>query len=176
VFGKRWGDGLCAKMTTMPRSTKSRPPEFWASGPVIEYAILPRSVPFRGQGLHFVNGKGLGRVPRLALCRDIVKKETVLAFCDHRWRIKGVSTHASTVEAKRRAERMYPGSRSYWVDLKVSAERVASYLRRTWRNQDCLFCGKYPPQVDAMWTVGRARICSGCVREFHADMPKGTKA
>jgi hypothetical protein len=154
---------------------KQRPPEFWASGPVIEFAILPRALPFRGQGLHYVGGIDLGRVPRLALCRDLLKKEIVLIFCDRRWRIKGVAAYASVAKAKKRAERMYPGSTAHWVDLKVSQKRAATYLARTWRNQDCLFCQKIPPQVDAMWTVGRGRICADCVRDFHAALQRDTK-
>ena len=52
-------------------------------GLVEQFAVLDRTVTFRGQGMVFNEGVAVGRVPRLALVRD--RGEILLILCNHRW-------------------------------------------------------------------------------------------
>ncbi len=81
------------------------------------YAVLDERVGYTaGHGLFFVDGKEIGRVPRLAICKD---KEGLftLYYCDETWNFLGVASNYQTIDAaKRRAERIYPGSSTRWID------------------------------------------------------------
>ena len=70
-----------------------------------------------GHGLFFVDGKEIGRVPRLAICKDRDSGFFTLYYCDEDRNLLGVATNYQTVDAaKSRAERIYPGSSTRWVD------------------------------------------------------------
>jgi hypothetical protein len=74
-----------------------------------------------GHGLFFVNGKEIGKVPRLAICRDKASGFFTLYYCDEDWKLLGVATNYQSVEAaKNRAERIYPGSSTRWIDSNSS--------------------------------------------------------
>lgn len=82
------------------------------------YAVLDESVGYTvGHGLFFVDGKEIGRVPRLAICKDKDSGLFTLYHCDEDWNLLGVATNYQTVDAaKRRAERIYPGSPTRWIN------------------------------------------------------------
>ena len=59
----------------------------------------------------------IGRVPRLAICKDKDSGLFTLYYCDDDWNLLGVATDYQTVDAaKRRAERIYPGSFTRWIN------------------------------------------------------------
>ena len=85
---------------------------------LICYAVLDDRVGFTvGHGLFFVDGKEIGRVPRLAICKDKDSGLFTLYYCGKDWNLLGVAADYQTVDAaKRRAERIYPGSSTRWID------------------------------------------------------------
>jgi hypothetical protein len=92
----------------MKRKTTDAPPPALAGCKVEQYAIRPRSVKYSGHSGLFVEGKELGPVPRMAICRE--KNGLNLFYCDRRWNVLGSSgAHATIRSAKARAERAYPG-------------------------------------------------------------------
>ena len=82
------------------------------------YAVLDESVGYKvNHGLFFVDGKEIGKVPRLAICRDKDSGLFTLYYCDDNWSFLGVAADYQSVEAaKNRAERIYPGSSTRWLD------------------------------------------------------------
>jgi hypothetical protein len=93
------------------------------------YAILTDSVGFNaGHGLIFVDGKEIGRVLCVAICQDKESSAVTLYFCDCDWSPIGIAGYESVEAAKRRAERIYPGSSSFWVESRYSAEDATRYL------------------------------------------------
>jgi hypothetical protein len=67
--------------------------------------------------LLLVDGKELGRVPRLAICED--EKIGVLLFhCNRSWTVLGCSGHESIAAAKEKAEWIYPGLAEHWHTAK----------------------------------------------------------
>lgn len=153
----------------MPRHPR-KPPPVILSGRVVEYAVLPASVRYSGAALHFVGGKELGRVPCLAIERDQRTDDVALVYCKRDWSV--VATHqADTVaKAKRRAERMYPGSSAYWQPTGVTDSQALEYLAHRWDGFECSFCRRTPDDIDSLFENGAARICDRCVDEFHADL------
>jgi hypothetical protein len=85
---------------------------------LICYAVLDERVGYTvGHGLFFVDGREIGRVPRLAICKDKDSGLFTLYYCDEDWNLLGVATNYQTVDtAKSRAERIYPGSSTRWID------------------------------------------------------------
>jgi hypothetical protein len=81
------------------------------------YAWLDDSVGYtEGHGLFFVDSKEIGKVPCLAICEDKQSRKPTLYHCDENWRVLGVAANYESVEAaKRRAEKIYPGSTTRWV-------------------------------------------------------------
>jgi hypothetical protein len=82
------------------------------------YAVLDEHVGYTvGHGLFFVDGKEIGRIPRLAICKDKDSGLFTLYYCDEDWNPLGVAADYQTVgAAKMRAERIYPGSSTRWTD------------------------------------------------------------
>jgi len=156
-----------------------------ASARVLFYASVDDSLKFAGRSLLFVDGKELGKVPCLAICDEKKSGEVLLFHCDSEWNVLGCSAYVSVDKAKARAERIYAGISSRWVDAKVSQEMADTYidenrralemrlktLRQTAR---CSFCGrKYEEVPDIRVNEAEdAFICRLCVEEFYQSGAK----
>jgi hypothetical protein len=117
----------------------------------------------------FVDGKELGKVPRLAICEEKKTSKFSIYYCDGDWGPIGASGHDSVAAAKRRAELIYPGSSAKWVEAHFTEEDVTRYLDEIWADSRCSFCGKRPDEgIESIVEAkdGNARICDKCVVEF----------
>src|SRR5580700_414603 len=134
--------------------SNSHGPETPPSTPVIDcsrllgYAIVDNTVQFSGRTLLFVDGKELGRVPCLAICENKKLSEVLLFHCDREWNTLGCSAHPSVAEAKARAERIYAGISTRWVDAGVSEQTAEAYLNEQFGNERCSFCDRRPDKVE----------------------------
>lgn len=157
-------------------STSSLPPPAIASDRLLFYAILDKSVGYTsGHGLQYVDGEDIGKVPFLAICQSRVPSEVLLNFCEKGWNSVAVSVHDSPENAKRRAERIYPGSSSCWMEARVSDAEVERYLDKMYKDFRCSFCGKRGDLVGQMFAGNSdAQICNECVEEFHAGLGNGS--
>lgn len=70
----------------------------------------------------FVGGKEIGRVPCLAICQDKSSAHFILYYCDRDWSLIGIASYDTVEAAKRRTERIYPGSFRCWIEVKKFAE------------------------------------------------------
>lgn len=159
---------------------KLTPPPVLASARVLFYARVNDSVKFTRRTLLFVDGQELGQVPCLAICEEEASKQALLFHCDNEWNTLGCSAHASTDEAKARAERIYAGLSRHWIDAKVSKEQADAY-KSSLRKADedhfkelrsvarCSFCGRRVAEVNDMHINENedAFICDLWVEEFH---------
>jgi hypothetical protein len=156
------------------------PPSVLDSARVLFYATVDDSVKFRGRTLLFVDGRELGPVPCLAICEQETTKDALLFHCDSDWNTLGCSAHASTDEAKARAERMYAGVSTRWIDANVSKEAAEEcranirkahedHVKKLRSSARCSFCGRSVEDVHDMHVNGNenAFICDLCVEEFH---------
>jgi hypothetical protein len=147
-----------------------------ATGPTVHWVAVPRSVPFRNRGSFWAGDKLLQRQPNLAICQDRVRSCFVLLFCDRRWSIRGATTAASVAEAKSTAERYYPGLLQHWVSAGVTARQAERYMQRLRDEYGCSFCGRAPgEQNGSQFESKGARICSSCIRRFHATLPQNDR-
>jgi len=161
----------------------SHGPEMQPSTPVIDcsrllcYAIVEGTVQSSGRTLLFVDGKELGQVPCLAICENKKLAEVLLFHCDSDWNTLGCSAHPSVAEAKARAEGIYAGISTRWVDAGVSEQSAEAYLNEQFGNERCSFYGKRPDEVDQMilkedQRKHEVRICDRCIKEFYNELPK----
>ena len=140
---------------------------------LLHYAILTDSVGFTsGHSLMYVGDKEIGRVPYLAICEDKDSLQFVLYFCNRDWGPIGVASYDSVETAKRRAERIYPGSANCWVGAHFSEADAKGYIEKRLSYMRCSFCGKTPDENQSVTFTGSgaARICSDCVRKLHSDL------
>jgi hypothetical protein len=122
---------------------------------------------YSGHSWLFRDGKEVGPVPRLAICRSDDNKLS-LFHCDSRWRSLGVAGGYSDVrEAKRRAERIYPGISRAWVRTGYTKRHTREYLERTGGNLKCFVCRKKWYQVAQIVSTKRLAICDECIRELN---------
>ena len=136
---------------------------------LVQYAVLTDSVGFTaGHGLFFVDGKEIGRVPCLAICEDKESEALTLYFCGDDWNPIGIAPCASIEAAKRKAERIYPGSSACWLKAHFTAEDANRFVDEMWATQRCSFCGKRPDEDPStlFQGIGSARICGDCIRQF----------
>ena len=136
---------------------------------VVAYTILDESIPHSGRGSLVVNGKRLGRVPRLAIARSAAG--VLLLHCSPTWKVLGTAAFASASEAEQSAERTYPGIARKWQRMRVTKRQAAAFLKALWKGQECSFCQRRPDQVDKI-VAGRdgVRICDICIREIREKM------
>jgi hypothetical protein len=143
------------------------PPPVLYSARVLSYAVLGEDVIYTGRNLILVDGKPLGSVPRLAICRDLHDDSILLQYCDDEWNPLGVSNHGSVEDARRYAELNYAGSDSCWVSSSYTDADVERELDEVWGDERCSFCGKRPFQVDRLFHGKAAYICDVCIRKFY---------
>lgn len=145
---------------------------------LLAYAILDDSVGFnQGHGLLFVEGKEIGRVPCLAVSQDKNSDKVMLYFCKRDWSLLGIAAQDSVTEAKKKAERIYPGAARCWVDAHFTDDDVARYLDEAFAEMRCSFCGKHPGKtMAATFQSGSARICGSCVAEFYRQLTEGAES
>lgn len=123
----------------------SGPPPVLEGSRVAEYAVIPKSVKYSGEG-------DIGPVARLAIGEAVAEGEIPLFHCDAKWQVVGTSSHPSVRQAKQRAEREYPGISKAWVETGLP-------------RGECSFCGRTPDQVKRMIEKQNVRICDICVRD-----------
>jgi hypothetical protein len=148
------------------------PPTIIDSAWLREYAVVDRAVVHNKKSALLVDGKPLGRVPCLAICQAFDSAEVFLLFCDKRWESRGVAGCSSVAEARKRAEREYPGISKKWVRSKVTKAQATRLMRQQLLDQSCSFCGKPPYEVGRLFSAPAARICDQCVQAFSVEIGK----
>jgi ClpX C4-type zinc finger len=152
------------------------PPPAVACEPVLWYAVLDDSVGVNpGHGLLFVDGREIGRVPRLVICQAQSSSAVNLNYCADDWSRVGSSQHDTVSLAKERALRIYPGSSACWVEAHFTQQDVTRYLEESLGGLRCSFCGLRPDQSLAATFEGNGnvRICGACVAEFYEELNPG---
>jgi hypothetical protein len=142
--------------------TPTPPPPALYCDRVLQYAILNDAVEFSGRTLLFVDGRELGAVPRLAICEERKSGGVLLLHCTSDWTVLGCSAHKAVADAQVRAERIYRGISSQWVNANVSPETFAAYLDELFDDQRCRTCGKRPDEVESMTQDGSTWVCNIC--------------
>jgi hypothetical protein len=117
------------------KELKKTPPPVIAENDrvLLWYAWLDGSVGYtEGHGLFFVGGKEIGRVPCLAICEEKLSGKPTLYYCDENWKMLGVAANYESIEAaKRRAELIYPGVATRWVESHFTDEDADRHLAAT---------------------------------------------
>jgi hypothetical protein len=146
----------------MAENREGSPPPVLDSARVLRYVIIDKNIQFSGRSLLFVDGKELGEVPCLAICEEKKTGGVLLFHCTRDWTVLGCSTHKSVTDAQVRAEGVYKGTSSRWVDANVSREAAEAYLDEMFGEDRCSICGKRPDEVDSFVQRGSVRICNYC--------------
>jgi hypothetical protein len=148
------------------------PPPLIGTARLLEYAIIDPSIVFTSRQLLYVDGKSLGSVPRLALCRDLSNQEIHLFHCDEEWTVLGISGRGSSIEVKEAAERSYQGLSEKWIAAPYSDDQVAHYLEEQWGGLRCSFCQNWPWEMQKLFPGPSIGICDNCIRSFHKALEK----
>src|SRR5262249_4043551 len=74
----------------------------------------------------------------------------------------------SVRDAKREAERIYPGISRLWVRTGYTKRQARKYRDRIGPNLRCSVCRKKWYQVAQMITARKLVICDGCIRRLNA--------
>ena len=141
----------------------SPPPPVLDCARLLHYAVLDAGVEFSGRSLLFVDGKELGAVPCLAICEEPKTLGVYLFHCASDWHVLGCSAHQSVSDAKDRAEGVYHGVSTRWVEANVSRDAAEKYLNELFAEQRCNICGKRPDEVDSLIQSGSTLICNHCI-------------
>ena len=152
----------------------TKPPPALDGALVIAFAVADETVKYEERQTLFINGELLGRVPKLAICRNLDETEFMVFHCNGDWEVLAVTGgYESVAAAKSRAGLSYHGIDTKWVSTGYKKEDATSYLERLFKGDSCTFCGKNPLQLEAMVqavTVAgdTVRICNHCVDEFYS--------
>lgn len=149
------------------------PPPVLSMARVLAYAVVDRSVNFSGHQRLYVDGKLLGKVPRLALCRPLGAKlaDTILIlYCDIRWDVLGIANADSLEAAKSEAERCYPGISQKWIEKQVTESEAKEWLKVHCHEAICSFCGRFPFEMETYVSHGPVVICNVCIDGFYTTI------
>jgi hypothetical protein len=144
------------------RVTPSSPPPDLDCARLLHYVVIDSGIEFSGRSLLFVDGKELGAVPCLAICEEKKTGGVLLFHCASDWSVLGCSAHDSVSDAQARAERVYKGVSTRWVDANISREAADAYLNELFANERCRVCGRRPDEVDSFIQEGAAWVCDRC--------------
>ena len=140
---------------------------------VVEFAIVDSTVKFNDRKTLNVGGEWLGKVPKLAICKDIESSEYHLSHCSDDWDdLCSVQTGKSIEDVKNIAERHYQGINTKWIKTNYNqADAIAIFKEEEdrWR---CSFCGKshYDLNTGSIISGENAKICSECIEQFAKDI------
>lgn len=141
---------------------------------LLEYAILDESVGFReGHHILWVGTKEVGRVPCLAISQDKESPQVTFYCCDIEWNPVAIAAMNSVEEAKNKAERIYPGSSTRWIQAHFTDADVLRYLDEAFADLRCSFCGRGgvdKPAIAIFEGSGSVRICGECVGQFYREL------
>lgn len=155
----------------------SIPPPVLSMARVVSYATVDESVGFSGRQRLYVDGKLLGKVPKIVICRPLRKNSTadlLIYYCDGNWDVLGVTQAASIVAAEREVERYYPGISRHWIAMAVTEPEAVEWIKMHHKDEICSFCGRLPFEFDAFVAQGSAVICSVCIDEFYGAIHPGS--
>lgn len=143
---------------------------------ILEYAILNDNVGYNpDHGRLFVGGKPIWKLPCLAISQDKDSPHVTFYCCENDWSPIGIAGCKGVADAKRLAERMYPGVSACWVAAAFTEEDRERFLEETNSDLRCSFCGKRDDErlfSDTFVGKGEARICGNCVQEFYNNLQK----
>jgi len=145
------------------------PPPVLLMNRVIAYAVVDDTVKFTGRWHVRVEGKALGRVPRLAIGQPLEEAftDTLLHHCDESWNVLGTSGKPTLEETLAHAERAYEGVGTKWIYVNTSVEDARNWIRRNHPLEICSFCGRFSYETKTLITQNSSVICSTCIDEFH---------
>ncbi|WP_061541192.1 ClpX C4-type zinc finger protein [Collimonas fungivorans] len=125
-----------------------------------------------GRQVLYVDGKLLGPVPRLAICRNLFGElqDFLIMHCDNRWNVLGVGGAATLRESMQRSEHWYEGISQRWVRTHTTKRIAERWLRTQCAGEACSMCRKIPAEVDGMFSKGIVNICFLCIRQMHQSI------
>jgi hypothetical protein len=151
---------------------------------VLKFALIRRPIEFSGDIGLVVSSEGqskeVGAVPRLAIGQSLRgQREFFLLHCTRIWQVIATQSGFHTsAQAERRAECIYPGVSSAWVDTKVSLARARQIERAMWASLACNFCGRIPPEFDipgeGLLSARGANICNKCISQRFQEITEAT--
>jgi hypothetical protein len=108
------------------KTDKSAPPPVIDAARVIVYATMDKSVTHTGRLHLFVGGRRLGKVPKVAICKNLASelKGYLILFCNSKWESRGVVVKPALKEAKQAAESYDAGIAKRFVEMNVSASEA----------------------------------------------------
>jgi hypothetical protein len=74
----------------------------------------------------------------------------------------GLSAHDSVPRAKARAESVYHGVASRWIDANVTEQMAEEYLKQMFGDVQCCVCGRRPHEVNSLTQGDSGFICERC--------------
>lgn len=147
--------------------TPATPPPMLACARVIAYAQVDASIPFLARTILYVDGELLGRVPCLAICKNLGNDDgdALLFHCDEQWNVLGVSGDANVEAVMLAAERNYPGLEPHWIRLDTTHEEAVAYYDAAFGTR-CSFCGRRAYEFTGFVERESAVICRECVEMY----------
>ncbi len=137
---------------------------------VVEYALVDSTVTYIDRKVLNVDGKWLGKVPQLAICRDIETNEYQLAHCNEEWEcLCAVELEKTIHELQKVAEKHYRGiNNAGWFKTEYTEEQAVALFDEVKKESQCSFCGRSPYDSEIKSMVGdKVRICDKCIRSFY---------
>ncbi|UCE89841.1 MAG: ClpX C4-type zinc finger protein [Pseudomonadota bacterium] len=144
------------------------PPRIIDGALVQAFAICDASVRYTDKSSTYHDGKPIGNVPGLALCRDMRTGDLLLFYCDENWETLGARGFESLEQAKQQAQMEYEGLSSRWRDTNYTR---ADLLPEDLQPQ-CSFCGTPWFEADGLIKGDNAFICYKCVKRATTGVTK----
>ncbi len=145
---------------------------------VVEYAKTNKRHRLSKKRKLNVNGKYVGKVPRMAICKKVGKDEFFLLHCNKKWEVVYAFDYfdaLSLVEAKLLAESHYAGVDKNWIKTRYTEKQAKIYLRKQQEiieKTKCSFCGsmQFDEGIQQIICSDIAFICNKCIVDFNQEL------
>lgn len=140
---------------------------------VLEWAPTREPVLFKNRTWTFIGNERerLGKVPYLAICKNLEEDKFMLCYCNEAWEIVSPIWYDSIEKAKKRAEIDYQNISQQWIKTNTTEEQAKTYLVETYDIFFCSFCGKRDDKVErCIFRTEQAAICNECIEEFYNEV------
>ena len=142
---------------------------------VVEYAKTNKRYRLSKKRKLNVNGKNVGKVTRMAICKKVGKEEYFLLHCNKKWEVVYAFDYfdaLSLMDAKLLAESHYTGIDKNWIKTSYTEKQAKKYLSKQQKKIEktkCSFCGskQFDDGIKQIICSEIACICNKCIIEFN---------
>ncbi len=143
---------------------------------VVEFAFVDSSVVYKNTKNLNVGGEWLGKVPQLAICKEIATKKYFLSHCNVGWdELCFVQSRDTIDKIKKVAEKNYQGISRKGSKTGYKKKNAIKIINKSMKKHICPFCNTCIFEMEKSMEFFRFEsglICKDCILSLYEEISK----